>query len=75
MCAYISLAIAALILLLAWQPTDVAAQSQQARSYNYCWQLAYNRGWERKHARRTAVHQELHAGQNCLNPDRSAACS
>ena len=41
------MAIAALAILLAWQPTDVVAQSQQARSYNYCWQLAYNRGWER----------------------------
>jgi hypothetical protein len=44
---HIFMAIAALALLLAWHPTDVAAQSQQARSYNYCWQLAYNRGWER----------------------------
>jgi hypothetical protein len=44
---HIFMAIAALAFLLAWQPTDVAAQSQQARSYSYCWQRAYNRGWER----------------------------
>jgi len=47
MCAYIFVAIAALALVLAWQPTDVAAQSQQVHSYSYCWQRAYNRGWER----------------------------
>jgi hypothetical protein len=47
MCTYILFAIAALALLLAWQPSDVSAQSQQARSYSQCWQLAYNRGWER----------------------------
>jgi hypothetical protein len=46
---HIFIAIAPLALLLAWQPTDVVAQSQQVRShsYNYCWQEAYNRGWER----------------------------
>jgi hypothetical protein len=41
-------AIATLVLTLAWPATDPAvAQSKQARSYNYCWQLAANRGWTR----------------------------
>jgi len=44
---HIFMAIAALALLLTWQPTEATAQSQEARSYSYCWQLAYNRGWER----------------------------
>jgi hypothetical protein len=57
---HIFLAIAALALLLAWQPTDAAAQSQQARSYNYCWQLAYNRGWERN------TRGERHFIRNCM---------
>jgi hypothetical protein len=44
----IFMAIAALAVSLAWQSTDPAlAQAGQARSYNYCWQLAFNRGWER----------------------------
>jgi hypothetical protein len=41
-------AIAALTVSLAWQSTDPGmAQAQQAHSYNYCWQQAFNRGWER----------------------------
>ena len=45
---HIFIAIAALTVLLAWQLTDPApAQARQAHSYNYCWQRAYNRGWER----------------------------
>jgi hypothetical protein len=45
---HIFMAIAALTVLLAWQLTDPApAQARQAHSYNYCWQQAYNRGWER----------------------------
>ena len=44
--AHIFAAIAALTLLLAWQAINATAKSQQARSYNYCWQLAYNQGWE-----------------------------
>jgi hypothetical protein len=47
MCMHIVLAIASLALLLAWPTTDVAAQSRHARSYSYCWQRAYNKGWER----------------------------
>src|SRR5262249_32275231 len=44
---HIFMAIGALTLLMAWQPTDAAAQNQGARSYRQCWQRAYNRGWER----------------------------
>ena len=45
---HIFMAIAALTILLAWQSTyPTTAQGQQARSYSYCWQRAYNRGWER----------------------------
>jgi len=44
---HIFMAVAALTLLVAWQPNDAMAQNQQARSYRQCWQLAYNRGWER----------------------------
>jgi hypothetical protein len=40
--------IAALAVSFAWQSTDPAtAEARQAHSYNYCWQRAYNRGWER----------------------------
>jgi hypothetical protein len=57
---YIVMAIAALALVLAWQPTDVAAKSQQAHSYGYCWQRAYNRGWERN------THGERQFIRNCM---------
>jgi hypothetical protein len=57
---YIVMAIAALALVLAWQPTDVAAKSQQVRSYGYCWQRAYNRGWERN------THGERQFIRNCM---------
>jgi len=41
-------AMASLALSLAWPSTDAAvAQTRHAHSYNYCWQLAYNRGWGR----------------------------
>lgn len=44
----ILMAIGALAVLLAWQSAVPAtAEARQAHSYNYCWQLAYNRGWER----------------------------
>jgi len=38
---------AALALSLAWPSTDATAQNRRVHSYNYCWQLASNRGWER----------------------------
>jgi hypothetical protein len=57
---YIVMAIAALALVLAWQPTDVAAQRQQVHSYSYCWQRAYNRGWERN------THGERQFIRNCM---------
>jgi hypothetical protein len=45
---HIFMAIAALTVLLAWQSTyPTTAQARQAHSYSYCWQRAYNRGWER----------------------------
>jgi hypothetical protein len=41
-------AIAALATSVVWQSTDVsAAQRRQVRSYEYCWQLAFDRGWIR----------------------------
>jgi hypothetical protein len=57
---HIFITIAGLALLLAWQPTDVAAQRQHARSYSYCWQQAYNRGWERN------TRGERHFIRNCM---------
>jgi hypothetical protein len=45
---HIFMAIAALTVLLAWQSTSpTPAQARQAHSYSYCWQQAYNRGWDR----------------------------
>jgi hypothetical protein len=45
---HVFMAIAVLTVLLAWQSTFPAtAEARQAHSYNYCWQRAYNRGWER----------------------------
>lgn len=38
---------AVLALWLAWPSTDAAVAQRYAHSYNYCWQQAYNRGWER----------------------------
>jgi hypothetical protein len=44
---HIFMAIAAITLFLGGQAPEATAQNQKAHSYSYCWQQAYNRGWER----------------------------
>ena len=39
--------IAALALWLVWPSTDAAVAQRSGHSYGYCWQRAYNLGWER----------------------------